>query len=64
MPHKTKEEAHYRLPEKCCASCDGSYYSSYGDALCKFLRPGSQIDAGGVCDEWRGNDNTEEMQAP
>ena len=52
MKKLTKTEANYRLPDKCCASCGGSYQSTYGDSSCSTLTSGTSVDAGGVCDLW------------
>jgi hypothetical protein len=45
----TKEEAVYRLPEKCCRYCQYSFMSFYGGCLCQRL-VGIEVDLGGVCD--------------
>jgi hypothetical protein len=53
MEKATKEEAEYHLPERCCANCEASYRSSYGDSQCTTLHPAHNlIDAGGVCKLW------------
>jgi hypothetical protein len=48
----------YRLPAQCCANCDHSYMSIYGDAQCKKLPAGNTINAGAICDLWYGHPAT------
>jgi hypothetical protein len=45
-----KADVDYRLPDDCCAQCEHSFQSIYGDFQCVQLETGNVIDAGGICD--------------
>lgn len=50
--HYNKETVHYSIPEKCCAMCIHSYFSSMDDTCCYILNAPNVIDMGGVCDQY------------
>jgi len=59
----TKDNVHYRLPEKCCLNCIASTFDTYGGTVCKILN--TDIDQGGICDYWvdYNNDVTQIKEA-